>query len=261
VFAQIWGGEKPGTAGKPSPAGGGEPGTTTVEPGRTGKTGAAWKTTLPMEGEATEGADPLVTGCVCVPRHRGEPCGDWWGVRHERGRGRSRVLVVDGLGHGVHAAKAADEAVRVFHLCDASDLVELIQTLHGALRPTRGASVAVAEVDYGAGMIRYTGVGNISGVILSGNASHGMVSHNGTVGHELHRVKVFEYKWGPDAVLVMHTDGLGSRWNLDDYPGLITRHPSLGAGVLYRDFRRERDDVTVLMAMAPGGFATPLNQK
>jgi hypothetical protein len=45
----------------------------------------------------------------------------------------------------------------------------------------------------------------------------------------------------------MHTDGLGTRWDLDRYPGITRRHPSLLAAVLYRDFARQRDDATVLV--------------
>jgi hypothetical protein len=33
-----------------------------------------------------------------------------------------------------------------------------------------------------------------------------------------------------------------------DYPGFTRRHPGLVAGILYRDFRRERDDATVIVA-------------
>ena len=47
--------------------------------------------------------------------------------------------------------------------------------------------------------------------------------------------------------LLLHSDGLGTHWRTDAYPGLMTRHPALVAGVLYRDFRRRRDDVTVLV--------------
>jgi hypothetical protein len=46
----------------------------------------------------------------------------------------------------------------------------------------------------------------------------------------------------------MHSDGLTTHWDVDRYPGLLHMHPSLIAGVLYRDFRRRRDDVTVLAA-------------
>ena len=51
----------------------------------------------------------------------------------------------------------------------------------------------------------------------------------------------------------MHSDGLISHWKLDAYPGLALRDPALVAAVLYRDFQRGRDDVTVLVARAAGG--------
>ena len=69
------------------------------------------------------------------------------------------------------------------------------------------------------------------------------MSHNGTVGHEARHFQEFTYPFPAGAVLVMHSDGLASRWSLDPYPGLIARDPALLAGVLYRDFQRGRDDV------------------
>jgi hypothetical protein len=75
-----------------------------------------------------------------------------------------------------------------------------------------------------------------------------MVSHSGIVGHEARKIQEFVYPWSQDTVLVMHSDGLATHWNLDQYPGLASRRPSLIAGVLYRDFTRGRDDVTVVVA-------------
>ena len=74
-----------------------------------------------------------------------------------------------------------------------------------------------------------------------------MVSMNGTLGHQMHRVQPFTYQWSADATLVMCSDGLLTQWRVDPYPGLLARHPSLVAGVLYRDFSRGRDDVTVVV--------------
>ncbi len=49
----------------------------------------------------------------------------------------------------------------------------------------------------------------------------------------------------------MHSDGLGTHWDLDGYPGpAAQRHPALIAGVLYRDFARGRDDATVIVVAA-----------
>jgi hypothetical protein len=47
-------------------------------------------------------------------------------------------------------------------------------------------------------------------------------------------------------LLILHSDGLQTRWNLRDYPGLVTRHPAVVTALLHRDFSRGRDDATVL---------------
>ncbi|MEX2271144.1 MAG: hypothetical protein WD690_06725 [Vicinamibacterales bacterium] len=39
---------------------------------------------------------------------------------------------------------------------------------------------------------------------------------------------------------------------LSDYAGLAERDPALIAGVLYRDFSRDRDDVTIVVARRTG---------
>jgi hypothetical protein len=46
---------------------------------------------------------------------------------------------------------------------------------------------------------------------------------------------------------VMHSDGVSERWDLNRYPGLSNKHPSLLAGIIYRDFSRPHDDKTVII--------------
>ena len=108
----------------------------------------------------------------------------------------------------------------------------------------------VAEIDLVQNCVRYAGVGNISGVIVSNGSSRHLVSTNGTVGHDVRKVQEFSYPFPDNALLVLHSDGLTSHWNMDAYPGLIVKPPSLIAGVLYRDFQRGNDDVTVVAARA-----------
>lgn len=189
---------------------------------------------------------PMEIGVVCAAKAGEEVCGDAWSVRHLPGR--TVVVVADGLGHGQFAAQAARECLRVFNEMPTHRPAEIIRAAHGPLRSTRGASMAVAEIHFGEGIVRYAGIGNIAGIILANNSSRSLVSHNGTVGHEMRRLQEFSYPWPADALLVMHSDGLQSRWTLENYPGLTVRHPALVAGTLYRDFVRGRDDVTVLVA-------------
>jgi len=56
-----------------------------------------------------------------------------------------------------------------------------------------------------------------------------------------------------DAMLIMHSDGIGTRWDLERYPGLPQRHPALIAAVLYRDHARGRDDAGIVVAQRQRG--------
>jgi len=187
---------------------------------------------------------PAAIGAVCLP-HMGETvCGDAWGI--DQRAGRVRVMVADGLGHGPLAAEAAQEAVGVFRAHSALAPAALLEVMHTALRRTRGAAIAVAEVDLTARLLHFAGVGNIAGTVLAPAGRYGLTSHNGIVGYNLPRIQTFTHPWADTALLVMHSDGLLSRWDFDTYPGLTLRHPSLIAGVLYRQYTRGRDDVTVI---------------
>jgi hypothetical protein len=138
--------------------------------------------------------------------------------------------------------------VRVFRAHATPDLPDTVQRIHAALRSTRGAAVALAEVRLDVRELRFVGVGNIAGTVFAGGASRSIVSHNGTAGVEARRVQEFAYPFPRGAVLILHSDGLATHWRLERYAGLAARDPALIAGVLYRDFRRGRDDLTVLVA-------------
>jgi hypothetical protein len=164
---------------------------------------------------------------------------------------RCLLLVADGLGHGLGAAEAARAVVQTCRQHHTRTPEALLAAAHTAAQGTRGAAVGVAEIDTVTQAVRFAGVGNIAGMVWTATGSHGLASHNGIVGHEMRRRQMFTYPWGPGAVVVLHSDGLQTRWRLEAYPGLARRHPSLIAGVLYRDFTRGRDDVTVLVVTVP----------
>jgi len=175
--------------------------------------------------------------------------GDAWALAS---RDTPRILVVDGLGHGPAAAGATAEAVRAFRASKEASLEGLIDELHHALLTTRGAAGAVAEVDRRQGILRFCGVGNIAGKILGPGQERHLVSMNGTLGYELHRVREFTYPWSPDSILILSSDGILTHWTLEDYPGILLRQPATIAAVLLRDFSRKRDDATVVVAKEGG---------
>ena len=198
---------------------------------------------------------PLAVGVVCVPYPGETVCGDAWLVIQQAAR--CLLLVVDGLGHGLGAADAARAVVQACRQSSTRTPEELLATAHIAAQGTRGAAVGLAEIDTAAQVVRFAGVGNIAGVVCTATESRGLASHNGIVGHDMRRRQMFSTPWAPDAVVVLHSDGLQTRWRLGTYAGLARRHPSLIAGVLYRDFTRGRDDVTVLAVTAPSARPAP----
>lgn len=188
----------------------------------------------------------METGVVVVPFAGERRCGDGWAEHHTGSH--SVYLVVDGLGHGHGAAEAADEAIAAFHRVASVNPLDALDEIHHSLRKTRGAAASIASIDRNARKVRFAGVGNVAGAVLSGAKTHSMVSHNGIIGHTIPRLQDFTYDWPAGATLAMYSDGIGSHWNLMKYPGLSTRAPMLGAAVIYRDFSRRRDDATVLLA-------------
>ena len=172
-------------------------------------------------------------------------CGDAWSA--EFTLGRSLYVMADGLGHGPLAAEAASEAIRVFHQASRYAPAHILGEIHDALGKTRGAAVSVLEILPDRQVVNYAGAGNIAAAICSGVKSRSLVSMNGTVGHSIGKIQQFSYPWEPGSVLVMHSDGLQTRWNVEQYPGLLSRHPALVAGVLFRDFCRRRDDATIVV--------------
>jgi hypothetical protein len=159
-----------------------------------------------------------------------------------------RLLVADGVGHGPLASEAAEGMAEIFDAAPNVALKSVIERGHVALRPTRGAAVAVASCLVGSNTLSYAGVGNISGVLLSRDGrTRGLMSHNGTVGSELRSVQELPYEWADADRLVMHSDGITSRWQLGSYTGLGLLHPALTAAILFRDFLRGKDDATVVV--------------
>jgi anti-sigma regulatory factor (Ser/Thr protein kinase) len=188
----------------------------------------------------------LNVGVVCVPLEGETACGDGWCVVQEGDR--AMVLLVDGLGHGPNAAHAADVAIERFRDVADRHPAEVVGALHETLRATRGAALAVAEVtrDGDGGSVRFCAVGNTVSAIVGADRSRSLASMNGTAGLNVGKLQEFTQPWDPGATMVMHTDGVTSRWRIENQPFLLARDPAIIAAVLHRDFQRPRDDSTVL---------------
>jgi len=198
-----------------------------------------WSTPAPPEPCGIE------AGALCVPLAGEEECGDGWAVSCNLEG--ATLMGVDGLGHGPEAHKAAAAAVGALERRPGAAPADVLQTAHEALRITRGAALSAARIDYASGELRFAGIGNVNGVVVDGEGRRALVSHNGIVGANMRKVQEFAVACPPGALVILHSDGIQTQWDLQAYPGLQARSPAIVAGILMRDFIRRRDDAMVLV--------------
>ncbi|MFI2414523.1 SpoIIE family protein phosphatase [Streptomyces sp. NPDC018947] len=195
--------------------------------------------------------DPVAAvraGGVNVPFGGGDYSGDAWAW--VRAGDRVTLMLADGLGHGPEAARASSAAVEA--LRGAARLVpsEALKHLDAALSGTRGAAVALAQVDVRAGLLRFAGIGNVGARLCAEGTWRPLVSQPGIVGtHRPTTVRDEEREWGEDRVLILHSDGLPSRWTPSPDSCAPSVDPAVTAAVTVRDAsspaRPVRDDTAV----------------
>ncbi len=123
------------------------------------------------------------------------------------------VAVIDGLGHGSEAARAARRAAEVVRKRPTEDLVLLVRRCHRALMGTRGAAISLAFVSPSSHGITWLGVGNVEGRVLSGDPlaarpKGSLALGRGVPGHELPTVRTATLELRTGDVLVLATDGI-----------------------------------------------------
>ncbi|NUO47131.1 MAG: SpoIIE family protein phosphatase [Streptomyces sp.] len=165
------------------------------------------------------------------------------------------LMLADGLGHGAKASEASAAAVAELQRRPDLPPADILRRLHTALRTTRGAAVGVAQLDEDTQRLSFAGVGNIGARLRSDGAWRPLISHPGIVGaHFPATVPRHATAWRPDSLLILHSDGLPSRWTPPDDARLPAHDPALTAAVVLRDgssaARPLRDDTTVAV-LAP----------
>ena len=191
------------------------------------------------------GHAPPAFAAVLAPVRGEHRCGDAWAA-WSAGELTS-IFLADGLGHGDEAAAAAQRAVETFRRHAERSTREVLTSVHDALKATRGAAIAVAELDRRHGTLKYSGLGNISArLIAAGGGMHHLVSLPGIAGHAFRRLQEFVHPWPAGTLLVMHSDGINTHWPLP--AALAARGPAVIAGAIYRDHQRGRDDAAVIVA-------------
>ncbi len=193
-------------------------------------------------------------GAISVPAVGETRCGDDWAIVQRDGR--ASVLVVDGLGHGPDAETAAQACLQAFSSAPCDAPCDVLALAHSRMRATRGAAAAVARLDADAREVTFCGAGNIVARLTSGLGDRSFLCQHGTLGLQVGRLQDVAVPWPDHALFVMHSDGLGGRWDLRKTPGLLQCDPAIIAAWLIRDHIGGCDDATVIVVRASAGSRT-----
>lgn len=198
------------------------------------------------DAEISRKLPPVNIKAIVLPKTGEETSGD--GCYHIVTKTHVKVLLADGLGHGVEANKAVNEAVSAFKSCESNDPVEIIRVLHTHIRKTRGAVITVMVYDIKLKTWSSVGVGNISMKLVGSVLNKSCVPYNGIVGHNIpNTMKVQQFSRADCNLMILCSDGIKSRWEISKYPQLTKCDLSIIAAALYKDFARGTDDLSVLI--------------
>jgi anti-sigma regulatory factor (Ser/Thr protein kinase) len=199
-------------------------------------------------GAATVPSDPVRVGGILAARPGEQESGDAWGVMW--GPGTITIVIMDGLGHGPDAAKAAVNGLH--EVIDpvgpaGQDPVALLGRLDRRLLGGRGAVAAVARLSQD--RLTFGGVGNIGARLGPSGRTHGLVSSMGTLGlGQRLRPQASVTPWRGSSLFTAHSDGIRSSWDLSRYPGVTGHDPAVMAALIWRDAATRGDDAAVVIA-------------
>jgi negative regulator of sigma-B (phosphoserine phosphatase) len=158
------------------------------------------------------------------------------------------LAVVDGVGHGPEATRAAETAVGVLRRQPAESVLALVQRCHEALRPTRGVVMTLASLDTGAETISWLGVGNVEGHLYRANgtfpACETALLRGGLVGAQLPSLSASVAPVHPGDLLVLASDGIRSDF---EQSAVARGPPQRVADHVLQKYFKGTDDALVLV--------------
>ncbi len=181
--------------------------------------------------------------------HRPKPSRDVSGDAYLITEQKDKVLIalVDGLGSGQAAAQASRKAVQCIKENSTLALGDIIRKCHQVLKGTRGAVMMLMHVDLAAEEVAFMGVGNV-GVQVRSAKPIKPISKNGIVGYRLPRLQEFRYGYTPGDLFVLHSDGISSRFILNNPEGWNMDDPQALAEEIAQRFGKDNDDLTIIIA-------------
>jgi negative regulator of sigma-B (phosphoserine phosphatase) len=186
-----------------------------------------------------------------LPGHKESECGDIGLIREFEQK--VFIALSDVLGHGRDARKIAITIKHYLEKNYRKDLIEIIQGLHAKIKRSVGAVIAASLLDRKTGKLRYIGVGNIV-VRKFGSSSVRIVSRSGIIGYAMPTPKEEIMQLYDDDILILHTDGIISHFELGEYPELLKDDAKTVATHIINKFGKAEDDAACIVLRYRGGL-------
>lgn len=145
------------------------------------------------------------------------------------------IGVVDGMGHGREAAVAAKSAIETLESNSDLSVINLARLCHDKLKPTRGAVMALASINYIDETLTWLSIGNVEGMLLHADKESKPTYQSiymcpGVLGYRLSNLHATIVPVSKGDMLIFSTDGIRSDYVLRiaadaDYMSLPSSHP------------------------------------
>jgi serine/threonine protein phosphatase PrpC len=185
----------------------------------------------------------ITWGAICRAKQGQSISGDVYVVQ-EYSEGQALISVIDGLGGGAEAERAARLAAQVLEEHPDLPLQDLIRRSHTALHSTRGAVIGILRLDQTNSNATYVGVGNI-GIQVYSRQPIKPISKNGILGFRLPTLLELRYVYDPGDIFVLYSDGVSNSFGQDNKID-IKQPPQRMAEQILTIYGKYTDDATVV---------------
>ncbi len=155
------------------------------------------------------------------------------------------AAIADVLGHGPEAHEVAVQIEKFLMAHWDDSVVSLMDQLHEHLKGSRGAGAGLCLVDRRSGLLRYTGIGNTV-IRRFGSGEARLLSHAGIVGGNRRSPSEEQMTLTPGDVVLLYTDGVKDRFELQDYPQLLHHTAESIARTVVQRFGKDHDDASCI---------------
>ncbi|MGK7929737.1 MAG: SpoIIE family protein phosphatase [Spirulina sp.] len=154
--------------------------------------------------------------------------------------------IVDVLGHGADANALSVQIEKFLQENWTKDVSETLLKLHDRCQGTLGAAVGLGVLEVKTKELLYCGVGNTVIRVL-GKRSRRLYSTDGIVGSRMRTPVEQKINLTSSDTLLLYTDGIKDRFELEDYPQILYESPQLIVRNIVRRFEKVYDDATCIV--------------